>query len=99
MVSPPLFLLSRGSRVLLAIRSSRRADAGGFVAGGEGDLEPRAGGVVPDAGRRHGRRRTHAHSLLLHVSRPPQPSLTAPPYTLRFGGSVCLVPDLFGSDL
>jgi hypothetical protein len=39
------------------------------VAGGEGDLEPRPGGVVPVAGPRHGLSRPHAHRLLLHVRR------------------------------
>jgi hypothetical protein len=61
------------------------------VAGGEGDLEPRAGGVVSDAGRRHGIRRPHVHRLLLHVSPIRPPSVTAP-YTLRFDGSVIHLP-------
>jgi hypothetical protein len=39
------------------------------MAGGEADLEPRPGGVVPVAGRRHGLRRPHAHRIILHVRR------------------------------
>jgi hypothetical protein len=61
------------------------------VAGGEGNLEPRAGGVVPDAGRRHGIRRPHVHRLLLHVS-PVRPSSVTVPCGSVTEIFTCLVP-------